>query len=360
MPVYKDEERGTWYVKCYYEDYLGRRQQKKKRGFKTKREAKAYEDNFLATESKAPSTLFRDLLAKYYVYIEPRVAPTTLQHKHGVMNNHVIPVFKDVPINKITPEMVLEWQEDLRLKPGTNNHTLKGSTINIITGQFSAVMNYAVKYYKLPSNPFKDVEKDKYKQDEMNYWEIDQFNNALSYCAKQEIEMILILKMLFYGGFRIGELQAITPADLIDDEMSVNITKTYKLIKGKWVKGPPKSDHSYRRVSLPEFLWTELKSFISRCYGIGEDDDIFFLTRNQIQYKIDKISEKSNQVRLRIHDLRHSHVAYLISLGFTFYEIADRIGDTVAVVEQTYAHLYPKKRINVAKKIQEKASLLPK
>lgn len=356
MPAYKDEERGTWYAKFYYTDYYGNKQQKKKRGFKTKREAKAYEDNFLANEAKAPSTLFSDLLDKYYIYIQTRIEPTTLETKQGIMNNHIIPVFKDIPINKITPEMVLVWQDELRLKPGTNNRPLKASTVNIITGQFSAVMNYAVKYYHLPSNPFLHVEKDKVEKEEMNFWEINQFNNALRFCKSQDIEMILLLKMLFFGGFRIGELQAITPADLLDNEMSVNINKTYKTVKRKWVKGPPKSENSYRRVPLPEFLWKELKTFVGHCYGMGMNDDIFNLKRSTIQYRLDIISEKSGQVRLRIHDLRHSHVAYLISLGFTFYEIADRIGDTVAVVEQTYAHLYPNKRIDVAKRIHEKAS----
>ena len=27
MPVYKDEERGTWYVRCYYEDFTGKKKQ---------------------------------------------------------------------------------------------------------------------------------------------------------------------------------------------------------------------------------------------------------------------------------------------------------------------------------------------
>ena len=46
MPVYKDEQRGTWYVKFYYIDWMGNRKQKKKRGFKTQREAKAFEREF--------------------------------------------------------------------------------------------------------------------------------------------------------------------------------------------------------------------------------------------------------------------------------------------------------------------------
>ena len=39
MPVYKDEERKSWtYIFYFYDDY-GSRKQKKKRGFKTKKEA---------------------------------------------------------------------------------------------------------------------------------------------------------------------------------------------------------------------------------------------------------------------------------------------------------------------------------
>ncbi|MFR8180684.1 MAG: Arm DNA-binding domain-containing protein [Dorea sp.] len=46
MPVYKDEERGTWYVRCYYEDFTGKKKQIKKRGFKLQREAKEWEADF--------------------------------------------------------------------------------------------------------------------------------------------------------------------------------------------------------------------------------------------------------------------------------------------------------------------------
>ena len=43
MPVFKDEERNTFYVKTYYTDYTGARKQKMKRGFKLQREAKELE-----------------------------------------------------------------------------------------------------------------------------------------------------------------------------------------------------------------------------------------------------------------------------------------------------------------------------
>ena len=49
MSVYKDEQRGTWYCMFRYNDWTGRQKQKCKRGFKTKREAKEYEEQFMQT-----------------------------------------------------------------------------------------------------------------------------------------------------------------------------------------------------------------------------------------------------------------------------------------------------------------------
>ena len=39
MAVFKNE-RGTWTCKCYYTDWTGKRKQKKKEGFKTKKKPK--------------------------------------------------------------------------------------------------------------------------------------------------------------------------------------------------------------------------------------------------------------------------------------------------------------------------------
>ena len=47
MPAYKDKERGTWYASFYYTDWKGERKLKKKRGFPRKKDAEAFEQEFL-------------------------------------------------------------------------------------------------------------------------------------------------------------------------------------------------------------------------------------------------------------------------------------------------------------------------
>ena len=49
MVAYKDEERGTWYVSFYYEDWTGAKKRKVKRGFRTKKEALNFEAEYKRT-----------------------------------------------------------------------------------------------------------------------------------------------------------------------------------------------------------------------------------------------------------------------------------------------------------------------
>ena len=62
MPVFKDNERGTFYVKCYYVDYTETKKQKLQRGFKLQRETKEWERNFLKAK-QADMTVYFHLLS---------------------------------------------------------------------------------------------------------------------------------------------------------------------------------------------------------------------------------------------------------------------------------------------------------
>ena len=44
MPVFKNEDNGTWYVMARYVNWKGERKQKCKRGFATKREAQEWKN----------------------------------------------------------------------------------------------------------------------------------------------------------------------------------------------------------------------------------------------------------------------------------------------------------------------------
>lgn len=51
--------------------------------------------------------------------------------------------------------------------------------------------------------------------------------------------------------------------------------------------------------------------------------------------------ERSGVKRIRVHDLRHSHVSLLINMGFTALAIADRMGHEATDITFRYAHMFP-------------------
>ena len=57
---------------------------------------------------------------------------------------------------------------------------------------------------------------------------------------------------------------------------------------------------------------------------------------------------KTGVKRIRIHDLRHSHVSLLINMGFTALAIIDHMGHETAGITYRYAHLFPTKQDEMA------------
>ena len=55
--------------------------------------------------------------------------------------------------------------------------------------------------------------------------------------------------------------------------------------------------------------------------------------------------------RIRVHDLRHSHVSLLIQLGYSAVAIADRLGHESIEITYRYAHMFPSVQQDMAKSL---------
>ena len=90
MPTYKDEERGTWFCKFNYTDWTGKIKQKLKRGFKTQKESKAFERDFLSKSSASPDMSFESLVELYMEDSKSRVKPTSYSTKNYVIKSKIL------------------------------------------------------------------------------------------------------------------------------------------------------------------------------------------------------------------------------------------------------------------------------
>ena len=145
-----------------------------------------------------------------------------------------------------------------------------------------------------------------------------------------------------------------TVKDFDTTEKLIRISTTYHRYDGQDVLTTPKTPNSVRKVALPDFLVDEIKGVIAKIYEPEPDDRIFqTVTASRLSTAMKKGAAAADIPLIRIHDLRHSHVSLLIDMGFPPLLIAERIGDTVEMVNRVYGHLYPNRHSEVAEKLEK-------
>ena len=132
------------------------------------------------------------------------------------------------------------------------------------------------------------------------------------------------------------------------------INKSYQRLEGKDYITDPKTERSNRTIQLPEFLCKEMMDYLRILYGCKSDDRIFQITKGYLHNEMKRGCKASGVKKIRIHDLRHSHVALLIEMGFSPVAISERLGHENISVTLQYAHLYPSKQIELADKLNLK------
>lgn len=142
---------------------------------------------------------------------------------------------------------------------------------------------------------------------------------------------------------------ALTKGDFDFVNCKLHITKTYYRIDGKDVITTPKTPESIRTIDIPEFLRDAIKEFCDKKYGFPDDERLFPICARAVQNKLKRQIAKAGVKDIRVHDLRHSHVAYLINQGIEPILIKERLGHRdIKITINTYGHLYPNEQKKVA------------
>ena len=176
-----------------------------------------------------------------------------------------------------------------------------------------------------------------------------------SYRALRRKKRCIGLSFRCYSGLAAewGELLALTSEDIDFESGMVNIFKTYYRRNQTDYITSPKTESSNRKITIPKFLQEKLKNFLDRQYGLELEKRIFPITDRAIQKKMKLAKLKL----IRVHDLRHSHIALLIEKGMQPLVIAQRVGhDSVNTTMNIYGHLYPNKQKQVADLLNAEAT----
>lgn len=354
MSVYKDNATGKWRVIYRYTDITGKRKQTQKRGFETKREAVAWEHEMMLKSQAKLDMTFGSFYEIYEADKASRLKQSTWETKSHIIRTKILPYFADRKIDEIEVRDVIAWQNELlaAFKDEGKEERYSQDYLRTIQAQLTAIFAHAVKYYNLPKNPSslagtigKEVPK------EMQFWTKEEYLKFAEEMMDKP-RSYYAFELLYWTGIRSGELLALTPGDFDFGKQTLRINKTFHRFKGKDIITTPKTVKSNRIITLPPFLCDEIKDYLGMFYEIGESERMFSFTKSYLGHEMERGCKASGVKKIRIHDLRHSHVSLLINMGFSALAIGNRVGHETENITYRYAHLFPTVQNEMAEKLE--------
>ena len=304
MPVFKNEDNGTWYVMARYVNWKGERKQKCKRGFTTKKEAQEWERMFQLQNSSDLDMSFEAFTELYIRDVKNRLKENTWLTKEHIIRTKILPFFGKLKISEISTKEIITWQNEMLAYRDERKKPYSQTYLKTLHNQLSAIFNHAVRYYELHSNPAAKVgNMGSEEHREMLFWTKEEYK-------KFSFEM-----------------------------MDKDVITT------------PKTKKSNRTIKMPHFLCEEMQEYLGMLYGLKKKDRIFTVTKSYLHHEMDRGAKAAGVKRIRIHDFRHSHISLLIDMGFSAVAIADRVGHESIEITYQYAHLFPSKQAEMAKRL---------
>ena len=254
-------------------------------------------------------------------------------------------------ISEIGTKEIIAWQNELLAYRDEKRNPYSQTYLKTVHNQLSAIFNHAVRYYDLRSNPAaKAGNMGSEEHKEMLFWTKEEYKRFADEMMDKPVSFYAF-EMLYWCGIREGELLALTAADFNFDKETVTINKSYQRLHGEDVITSPKTKKSNRTIKMPKFLCEEMQEYISMLYGLKKKDRIFTVTKSYLHHEMDRGAKAAGVKRIRIHDLRHSHISLLIDMGFSAVAIADRVGHESIEITYRYAHLFPSKQVAMADRL---------
>lgn len=234
--------------------------------------------------------------------------------------------------------------------------------LNAVTGSDKTVLNawgvlthmlkMAVQDGKIPRSPTVGVRpgrRTEHHREEHRYLTHDEFWAVVN--ATPDYWQPLVI-LLGGTGMRWGELAALNVGDVDTEALAVRITKAETQDPerpSRTIVGPTKTRKSRRTVTLPIEVVEALEPLMD---GRKRNERLFLPPkggplRHRTFYRDIWLRHSVSKSGIlepfpRLHDLRHSHVAWLIAAGVPLPVIQARLGhEKITTTIDTYGHLTP-------------------
>ena len=349
-------------VSLGFDSQTGKRIRKFKTGFKTQREAQLWQLQIQADFGKGAistnSTMtFKKFLDDYFIPdYKSQVRKRTFDMSQSKFKR--LSYFENMKLSDILPPHVKQWQNSMFIEGLSNNY------IRSVHQILQQVFDLAVKLGMLSNNVAKTVGNVKKDRPKVDFWTVEEFQLFISTFDKSNIYELLYFTtfwFFFMTGVRTSELQAIewSKIDFEKGTVLIDCSMYYKSQK-EWYLTDTKSISGVRLLYLDDDTLEHLKFWKNAQSQIGECKFVFSiadcpLVKSTLKRVLKSHSDYAKIKSIRIHDLRHSHASFMLSLGMNDLEMQNRLGHAdIKTTLGTYSHLRPNAMKEVATRMTGK------
>ena len=328
-----------------------------KKGVKIKaREAvNAFAANGYSVKEKPTITTYRELVALWWESYKNTIKPNSQQSMEGIVRLHILPVFGDYKLDKLTTPII---QQQVNKWADKANKGEKGAYANysFLNNINRRILQYGVTMQAIQHNPARDViipRKQQNKEHKVKFFsnqELKQFLNYLENLDQSSYENFfdyVLYKTLLASGCRIGEALALEWSDIDLKKGIISISKTLNRYQET---NTPKSKAGLREVDIDTATVALLKEYKKRqqiqAWQLGRSVSIVFtpfttkyayacLLRKRLQghFKNAGVSDVS------FHGFRHTHATIMLYAGIEAKDLQYRLGHSnISMTLNTYVH----------------------
>lgn len=353
-------------VSLGFDTITGKRIHKFKNGFKTQKEALEWRMRILADFGKGAlssnsSMTFKKFLDDYFIPdYQSQVRQRTFDMSRSKFKR--LTYFDNMKLSDILPPHVKQWQNAMFIEGLSNNY------IRSVHQILQQVFDLAVRLGMLQTNVAKTVGNVKKDRPKVDFWTVEEFQQFIATFDKNNIYDLLYFTtfwFFFMTGVRTSELQAIewSKIDFSSGTVLIDCSMYYKN-QNEWYITETKSISGIRLLYLDDDTLKYLRDWKKAQFQMGECRFVFSLADNPlVKSTLKRVlqvhSEFAGVKSIRIHDLRHSHASFMLSLGMNDLEMQNRLGHSdIKTTLGTYSHLRPNAMKEVANRMTGKVVVL--
>lgn len=361
----------TWTIIYYVADPVtGKKKQKWKGGFKTKKEAQQalYEINAKINSNTyvepTKMTLAEYLMQWYDTHCKPRLSSNTLRGYRVNIENHIIPNIGHIPLQQLTRGQIQKFYFDIyrgdNNNDGKNNiGKLSARSILYIHRVLNKALKDAVRDGILAKNPAEGVSRPTVRKYQSNIYDANMLKKLLETAKGTDLYVPVALAVSL--GLRRGEVLGLQWKNINFDSGKVEIRQqlTYNEQKKDIELASLKTENSVRTLPMPEGLMVllakhkkkqeELKKILKSDYSDNDlvccYDDGSPLNPKHFSKKFRKFLEKNNFPLIRFHDLRHSYATLMLESNVDLKVTSAMLGhSSVTITADIYQDALEKKK----------------